>query len=475
MKRIYYIGFLMFSLLVSSCNDFLTEEPKHQFTTDNAITSYSNAQNAVNGMYSIIEYYKFGGEIHGSLACQAGFWDYSTYFLSMDYKSTRNTTDGIWKSLYNGVNAANATITGISSLNASIFPSEKEKNNLIAEARCFRGYMNLQLLWYFARWFDKPESVYGIIYRDQPSNLSNLMVERSTVGQSYQYIIDDLQYAINNLHDYTSAKYMSKQFAQVMYAKLLMVRGANGDYAKALELVNDVMAHSPATFTMEKNINDLYTKGWDSSEVLFARYLGDSSQMTYLEFMYSYALYYNNQFKEPAISWLKADKRYNYTFGKARAPETWDTTTKDNVLTKLYHRGRYEGPNDMYTSYIFRYAELYLMKAELLARTNPTDIAGALAMVNKMRAQYTTPVLDPLTANTYDELMEVIFKEYVVTLFLENETPWFASLRFMKDGKPWIYALKPDVNFGEDKYCWPIPESEINAHTNTIKQNPGVE
>ena len=70
--------------------------------------------------------------------------------------------------------------------------------------------------------------------------------------------------------------------------------------------------------------------------------------------------------------WLNEDERHDLTFGTARAPETWDTSTKDNVLTKLYHRGRYEGKNDMYATYAFRYAELYIMKAELLARTNPS-------------------------------------------------------------------------------------------------------
>ena len=86
-------------------------------------------------------------------------------------------------------------------------------------------------MWLFSHWFDNAESPYGILYRDQLSDLSNLMIDRSSVGDSYQYIIDDFEYAEQNLHDYTSAKYMSKQFAQVMHAKLLLVRGWEGDYA----------------------------------------------------------------------------------------------------------------------------------------------------------------------------------------------------------------------------------------------------
>lgn len=127
----------------------------------------------------------------------------------------------------------------------------------------------------------------------------------------------------------------------------------------------------------------------------------------------------------------------------------------------------------MYATYAFRFAELYIMKAELLARTNPSDISGALAPLNEMRAKYTNPVMTAITGiTTQQQLMDAIYKEYVVTLFMENESPWFASLRFEKDGKPWINALKPEVNFNKNHYCWPIPDSEIKAHSNPIEQNP---
>ena len=156
--------------------------------------------------------------------------------------------------------------------------------------------------------------------------------------------------------------------------------------------------------------------------------------LSYSEFIYSYGLYFNPTFTDIVQEWLEADERYPYITGEARSPETWQDQRKDNILTKLYHRGRYEGMNDKYTSYNLRFAELYLMKAELLARTSPTDIDGALAELNRMRQSYTNPVLAPVTGiATHQELMDAIFREYVVTLLMENETPWFASLRFEHD------------------------------------------
>jgi len=476
--KTYIVGLLLAGGLCTACSDFLTEEPKHSLTMENSVTSYSGAQNIVNGIYGVYETCSnLGGYLYGSLHGMAGFWDYDNMMLNMSYTQSNSgyTITGVWEQLYSCINAANAAIEGISNLADEEYPSVEAKNALLAEARCFRGYCNLELLWLFGHWFDAADSPYGIIYRDKTAELSNLMVGRSTVGESYQYIIDDLKFAEQYLGDYESARRMSRQFAQAMHAKLLLVRGWDGDYAEALQLVNDLLTNAPSTFQMETDLTQLYTNGWDSKEVLFSRYLGDMATYTTYEFIYSYGLYYNNVFEDIPQTWLEEDERYDLTFGTARAPETWDERT-DVVLTKLYHRGRYEGQNDMYATYAFRYAELYIMKAELLALTNPSDIAGALKPLNDMRAVYANPVMAPITGvDTYEDLMDAIFKEYVVTLFMENESPWFAATRIEHNGRPWIYTLKPDINFSENQYCWPIPDDEIKAHSNVIEQNPGLE
>lgn len=468
---------LLATAALSSCSDFLDLGPKHSLTMENSVTDYTTAKEIVNGIYGVYkDQSSLGGSLYTNLACMAGMWTYSSAMYNMTYTQS-SISSGEWFSLYKCINACNAAINGVSALSDGVFPSVEAKNALLGEARCFRGFCNLHLLWLFSRWWDNDDSPYGIIYRDQTSELSNLMVPRLTVGESYEKVLEDLEFAEKNAPDYTSALTMSRQMAQVLHAKLLMARGKSGDYAKALEIVNDVFATAPAEFAMETDITALYENGWNSKEVLFSRYLGDLATYTYSEFAYSYSFYYNPNFTDLPTEWLQADERYPYITGEARAPETWDTGRKEGILTKLYHRGRYEGPNDMYATYVFRYAELYLMKAELMARTNPSDIAGALAEVNKMRATYATPVMPEITGvNNIDDLMDVIFKEYVVTLFMENETVWFASLRFNHDGQPWLNTLKSDMNLNENAYCWPIPDAEMVSNAAVAgMQNPGLE
>ncbi|MDR0844447.1 MAG: RagB/SusD family nutrient uptake outer membrane protein [Tannerella sp.] len=460
----------------SSCNDFLDESPKYNLTKEYAVVDYASAKNIVNGAYSKLTATTLGGEIAARLSVQAGVWSYASYSTNAQLAYRQGNNDGatIWKQLYTVVNAANAAIESVSALADGKYPNVAEKNRLIAEARCLRAFTYLQIHWLWSYWWDNAESPYGLIYRDKIADLENLQAERLSVGESYERILEDLTYAETYLNDIQSNRYMSRQFAQALHAKLLLNRGWTGDYAEALALVQDIKAHSPAAFALETDLAKTYTDAWDSKDVLFSRYLGDLPSTTTAEFIYSYTLFYDNLLAETPQAWVENDPRYPVISGEARAAETWDTSTR-TVYTKLYRTGRYSGPTDKYATYYFRYPELYLMEAELKFRLNPADISGALAPINELRRQYTNPVLPPLTASTAEAFSETLFKEIVVSQFLENGSEWFASIRLQKDGKPWLHTMQPELSISPAKYCWPIPDDEMINHENKISQNPTLE
>lgn len=469
----------MFTLLVTSCDDFLDESPKHELVETNVVTDYSTAQHILNGIYA--QYAtdtSIGDLVYGYLSSQAGV---STYF-DQQYRMSYNQRNfsAFWSNFYTMINVCNAAVNGIEKLDVEQFPSETIKNQMLGEAKCLRGFFYLNMLWLYTHWFDNADSPYGLLYKDQVSNLSNMMVGRKTVGESYQLVLDDIEFAEQYAPEFWSPRYVSKQFAQILHVKLLLNRGWEGDYQQALQIVNDVMQKTPSSWKMEPDVRKLYEDAWDSQELLFGRYIGKNditSTVGSNVLFYSYELYWANHSLNPiAEEWIKADPRYEYTFGTAGGPIASQSTIQWNdVCTKLYHGGRVVEPDAKYCTYLFRYAELYLMKAELLARTNPSDIQGALKPLNDMRASYTTPKLEPITVNSYDELMDAIYKEYIVTLLYENETAWFVSTRFTHNGRPWVNILKPDVNFTTNQYCWPIPDAEITNHSNEIQQNPGLE
>lgn len=489
--RYLYIGLLVVAGLLQSCEGFLEEEPKYTLTDKNSVTDYDKAKAAVGGIYSRFQNDDWAGKLYLSLSSKSGFYNNFTQEYNMSYHEESFTNNSIWFSFYTALNAANFAVKGVEDLDVSKFPTVEAKENLLAEARMLRGWINLNILWNFGHWWAQDASEYGLVYRAIAADLSNVQEPRISVGDSYQKIVEDLDYGIAHGAAFKSSRYVSKQFAQAIKAKLLLYRGAalgdNAMYAESLKLVNAVLQESPATFAMEAKLEDLYAKSWDSNEVLFARYLENNGNRTNAAgHNYPYGLVYAgnrlplgvggelNAGLKYGADWFKADPRWPIITGTVRSPETWDNTFcfTFKKLTRLGKVGGLQANpvDEKYAVYYFRYPELYLMKAELLARTG-ASISEALAPINQMRAKRMAPVLPALQASTKDELMDVIFQELVKETFLENGSEFFASLRFMKNGKPYIETIKDEVIFEQNKLCYPIPKEEMLSNKK-IKQNP---
>lgn len=497
MKKIIFTIFILVAILcATSCDKFLSQNPPHKMVVDNSVTNYDGALSVLNGMYasistgsgtSIRDY--FGGNPFVYLSNQAGVSRAGgvTYY-NMSYNSTTSTFSNYWQHWYGCVNSANAAIIGITNLADNKFPSVERKNQMIAEARTFRAWVYSHLMWGFSHFWADNE--YGVLWREDVADFKNIFAERLSVKESYEKIFADLDAGIAALPGYTTSKLLSKEMAQVIKAKLLLNRGWDGDYAAALTIVDNVISSASATFKMDPNMKQMYVDAWDSKEVLFARYMEENAGRAYGEGTYSQiilqagdawsAANQNNpsslkSFYPEFDTWIKADARFNETMGWARAISA--TGILYFCPTKLARQGRASTDlmNDKFTTYYFRYPELYLMQAELRARTNKS-VAESIAPINLMRSKRTSPVLAALPVPaSREELMEVIFKEYCLELYMENGSEWFASLRIKKNGQPIIYLLKPDVPaIDQNMFCWPIPSTETSTNSK-IKPNPGYD
>lgn len=478
---------------VSSCSDILEKEPKYSLNEKNAITNFNEAQTAIGGVYSTFKGDAWSGSLYTSLATKSGFINLNSANYNMDYTQLNNPTVHLWSNFYKSLNAVNFALKGAMELSAAAIPSESEREALIAEGRCLRAWINTNIFWNYGYWWADDENSNGILYRDEAVNLSNIEKARSTVGESYEKIFEDLDYAIQNLGSFSSSRYVSKEFAKVLKAKILLYRGGYNDTTtelnEALTLVNDVLESSTPGFSMQGDLAQVYLDSWDSPENLFTRYLDDNGTRTFdAGREYSYSLVYNGN-RLPLLSgtpdaglsfgldWFEADSRWNIATGPVNAPEYWDNSfyyTWKKVSRLGFSGGRQASPQDeKYTAYYFRYPELYIMKAELLARTGAT-ISDAIMPINTMRSMRTNPVLPSLAPVDQAELMNLIFQEYFLETFLENGSEFFAALRFDNAGKPWIETIKEGKALEENKICYPIPNSEI-VNNQLMKQNPGLE
>jgi hypothetical protein len=123
--------------------------------------------------------------------------------------------------------------------------------------------------------------------------------------------------------------------------------------------------------------------------------------------------------------------------------------------------------------YIFRYADLLLIKSRSKSRLG--DYTGAAALVNQVRARVN---LAPITITSATDGINKILEERKLELAFEGQR-WFDLKRTGKaveiiknrkdaSGNPLSYA----ANITEQKLLWPIPQSQIDNNPN-LTQNPG--
>lgn len=499
MKNINYIlfGILGFiALTLNSCDSILDKQPDYSLTEENSITDFSKAEAAVRGIYASFQNDSWSGALYMSLASKSGFVNWSELDYNMEYSQQNmpGSPTSIWGNFYKSLNAANFAINGISDLSAVAVPSEEERKALIGEARCLRAWVNINILWNYGHWWAPDDDEYGLLYRDEVVNLSNVEQKRLSVGESYQKIYEDLDYAIQHLNSFHSPRFVSKEFAKALKAKTLLYRAGylndKPEMEIALKLVNEVLDQMPSGLSLESDMNQMYQQAWDSSENLFVKYLEDNgSRYSSGGHSYSYALVYEGDRLPLAtgatltaglnygLDWFKNDPRWDIATGEVRAPETWDDTYRW-TWKKLTRLGRYGGqqatpPDEMYATYYFRAAELFIIKSELLARLGKSPVE-AIAPINQLRSMRSVPTLEALNPTSDSELMDMIFKEYFLELFLENGSEFFASVRFHNNGKPWVETIKEGKSLNENRMCWPIPNEEMINNT-LMTQNPDLQ
>ncbi|MGY0425827.1 MAG: RagB/SusD family nutrient uptake outer membrane protein [Polaribacter sp.] len=502
MKKLIYILFITLVFGMNSCSeDFLDKKPSYSSNSKNSMTNLSQAKAAIAGIYSTFKGDNWSGGLYVALASKSGFARWSPLAYNMEYTQLNTATiptegNVFWDAFYKSLNAANFAINGTIDLPEASVPSEAARKSVIAEGRCLRAWISTNILWNFGHWWAKDDAdPYGILYRDQVVGLKNLQKARLSVGDSYKKIFEDLDYAIANLDSFTSSRYVSKEFAKVLKAKLLLYRGGYNDNTvalkKALTLVNEVLDASISGFSMQGDLAQVYKDSWDSKENLFVRYLDDDGNRSKEGggYWYTYRLIdRGDRLPLPpnreltaglkyGADWFREDPRWGIVTGPVRGAETWNTTMY-HIWSKVTRLGQYAGkiaspPDEKYAAYYFRYPELYIMKAELLARTG-ASIVDAIAPINTMHSKRTNPSLPALNPSTQQELMDMIFKEYFLETFLENGSEFFAALRFDTAGKPWIETIKNGKKLEENKICYPIPNAEM-LNNPLMVQNPDLE
>lgn len=493
MKNILILGSLAIGMLsTTSCDDKLGALPTQSKVDGNLVVDQKSAETALNGIYYMyaqcgVDYYDvlstgccMTQEIYP--ADMAGVIEFyqGPYILelhgpgSYDTNPSRpesSTNNQIWKLLYSQLTTANGVIQQVTNAPDSWF-SGNRKAEILGEAYAMRALIYYQLLRYFGYYWDI-DSPYGILLRTTPSSASGQAIERSSVKDTYDAILNDLKYAIENATEENPNYFANRWVAKGLKVRVLMMRGQAGDYAEAAEIAGDIIDHSP--YVLEENVVDIFhTLGLKSKEVMFG-IQPKSNQTDVIE-----AYYYRDDaqyFPTKAFySMFENDPRKEILFQEGEPYNFYGTIITPILICKHFAPDNINANEVEESQYQMRLTEMYLLRAEALARTG--DVPGAKSLLKTvMEHAGITDFTDLDAANDESSFMEIYFKEYLRNLFCESGRELELMIRMPKEivnkFNSQYYNSNGDDAFGYSIFAIPTNEFKYNNKITKEDQNPG--
>lgn len=356
--------------------------------------------------------------------------------------------------------------------------SEQFKKELRAEARANRAWSYFLLINFFGLPYDESTSATDLGYPIiREANVAETLFKRASVAEVYDFIIDDLKKAIEELPPQSAARVrMSKAAAEAILAKVYMFMGK---FDEGLTQVNNAFSHLPTNFTVA-----LYDFNKTLAEGGTWGYNKNTTPKTYLGGVPSGDLHeetlldrgFNNSWSLNGADILLSD-------------ETAALYEANDMRLKLFSNQPYGGgsiasPNPAgrpapmraigfyNTQYGVRLAEMYLISAECKARTG--DLKGAKADLEMLRKNRMPAGSVAVGATDQNELIRFVIEERQRELAMQGYR-WFDMRRLYRDplfadnlpyrhkyvaatGETTTYTLRPE------RLAIRFPQSVINAN-----------
>ena len=468
MKSIKYIIFLaIISVTLFSCDSFLQDELKGQYTSDNFFTSQENATMAVNGIYNALydnTLWIFGDVASDDAVKGGNAGDQADINGINDFTATADNgvLNTYWKSTYEIIARANNSIADI----PAITMDETLKSRLIGEAKFLRAYAYFNLVNIFGK----------VPLKLKPQNTTDaIYVGLSEVPAIYTQIEKDLKEAIPVL----PASYELDKGRVTKGAALALLAKTNLFQQKYADcLINIKSLEDLKLYQLEQNYVDLFQVGAeDSDESIFGLRFINNDQVSLgnnLNVWFAPSIEGGYYFDAPTQEYVDAfnektlsgvdDPRLDASIGREGKPwfngrtfsASWSEAT--GYLVKKYNENMVAGIAKAQSTvpyHAIRYADILLMKAEALNETNATD--KAVTEVNKIR---TRAGLAPILTSNQATLRETIRNERRKELGFE----FHRFFDLMRWGKDLATSVLPDLKWTEPRFYFPIPQSEKDTN-----------
>lgn len=376
---------------------------------------------------------------------------------------------------YNSISIVNFALKNIDKL-----PEENEKNNIIAQARALRGILHFDLARAYCKIptqsADAAASM-GIDYIDFYNPQGNAQGRTLSVAQVYDRIIEDLQYAVNNIDN--ASPESGRLNKPAVLGLLTRVYLYKGDYANVLKYGQQCIALSPSVGTIGN-----FPEIWSSNQtdgVLF-KILNDNSddidtgsgyqtgarpdggEIT-SEYVVPKSLY--DLFTDDDIRKTSYMRQGDYN----------DEGVRNHVIKWAFNTGGDTLPNHVEIKYL-RTAEVYLNVAEAAYKMGNPVLANQLLNTLKQN-RYVGYVDVTLAGNAlWDEIMlqrrlEMAFEADRYYTLKRQGLPMQRTGEGPDADGGGVASPVQRIEANDYRWLWPIPEYSVSKEPDRLPQNPG--
>lgn len=391
-----------------------------------------------------------------------------------------------WREAYYGIFQANKLIETIDD-NAS-----QDKLQLKGENLFLRAFMHYDLVRLFSRPYSQnPGTNLGVMIKDNAD--VNSLPARSTVKETYEFIVSDLLKAADLMKENKLDIFASKEVAWALLARVYLYMEQND---KALMYADKVINSGRYALVKTEQLNNYYTLLPENNpETIFAIKRLSSENLgkggigslytrdgwgeifvtkTYRKLIYKYP-------NDERIKFIDPDYTYDSNGKKIiNSNEECGYSVNQRLGYSKYFNLKYtlqEGIKLLASPVIIRLAEMYLIKAEAFAKT-PGKEAEAIEMVNIVRKRaglHDDQLFTTSNLKGYGSVLDVVLDERCLELAWEGHR----SFDLFRNNRPIDRSFTNNEGWSGPRLVLPtsnlivpfIPEVEITLNPNLI-QNP---
>jgi starch-binding outer membrane protein, SusD/RagB family len=444
MKTITRIFFILMIFSLSACELNLTP---HDGMTKEELAKYpEGARYATNGNYAMLKdildykgvndlrntyvrHYFQLAEFPGDNICLSGSTtDHLFYACTYRHFATMMNTTYLWFVGYKVINGANQVIESVPA------GQSDDLDQVLGENYFLRGMIHFDLVRLFAMPYIQGRDNLGVIVRTSSDEQGGA---RNTVGEVYDQVISDLLKGAELMNKSRGKSFANKEAALALLSRVYLYMGDN---ANAVDAANQVIQSGNVSLESTAGLPDYFKNALTSDETILcvehtlqddkvsgaigSMYLSDKG-LGWGEIYASLPLrsLMNKYPEDVRHSFIKPEYKTNAD-GSIATDAQGKPIVAERAGFPKYYMTKFSYQNDVVTlssPVILRLAEVYLNRAEALAKLGRGDEALADVNVLRTRAGLTGEGLFSAdNMHGYSSVLDAVLDERRIELFTEG-------------------------------------------------------